>query len=368
MIDIANALSGRNLNTSLIAGRLVVRNKQLDDSVRVRKIIKYFRSNKMKRLFSWIIAFFEIIIIIKTKYRNDYLLIITNPPFTTFIPFLCPNRFSLMIFDVYPDAVTQTGLLAENSILVRYWQKANKKVFPRADNIFTLSESMALRLREYCNTKKIKITPIWSDNEFFKSIKKSLNPFVSEYNLSERFVVLYSGNLGSTHNVEIIPELASCTENPDVIFVIIGDGDRRNWLDEAIRKRELKNCLLLPLQAVDKIPYSFASADLAIVSLGTMASGLSLPSKTFNFMSAGLPLLCIAGIDSELYQLVTKYENGKCFIPDQIGEIVTFIQEMSDNQELCALYRANSLKASRDFTPRNAELIAEAICNSIETN
>ena len=85
--------------------------------------------------------------------------------------------------------------------------------------------------------------------------------------------------------------IRNLSQNPDVIFLIIGDGDRRKWLETDIRKRKLKNCKLLPLQAVDKIPYSFASADLAIVSLGTMASGLSLPSKTFNFMSAGLPLL-----------------------------------------------------------------------------
>jgi hypothetical protein len=149
------------------------------------------------------------------------------------------------------------------------------------------------------------------------------------------------------------------------MFVIVGDGDRRKWLDIEIRKRGLKNCLTLPFQPVENMTFSFASADLGLITLGTMASGLSLPSKTFNFMSAGLPLLCIASDDSELNRLVTKYNNGRCFTPDRLNDIVGFLMEISGNPSLRELYKSNSLKASADFTPKNAELIAEAVCSAI---
>lgn len=365
MIDIANALSNKNLNPYLIAGRIVFRNTVLADSVKVRKIIKYRRNNKFLRLLSWITAFFQIAFIIKTRHRRDYLLIVSNPPFTTFLPLICRNRFSLIIFDVFPDTLTQMKILPENSMLVRNWKKANQKVFSRADNIFTLTDDMASRIKKNSKVEKVDIMRFWSDNEFFRPIKKSLNPFVTEHSLANKFVILYSGNLGATHNVEIITELAASVEKSDIMFVIVGEGDRRKWLDGDIRKRGLKNCLTLPFQPVERMPYSFASADLGIITLGTMASGLSLPSKTYNYISAGLPLLCIASFDSELNRLVTKYNNGKCFTPDMVNDIVGFIKEIAEKPALRDLYRCNSLKASFDFTAKNSESVAEAVCNVI---
>jgi glycosyltransferase involved in cell wall biosynthesis len=366
MIDIANALSVMNFDISLITGRLIVRDNPLGNTVKVRKIIKYDRSSKPMRLITWITAFFQILFIIKTKYRKDYLFIVTNPPFTPLLTLFCRNKFSLLIFDVYPDALIQTGIVGETSFLIKCWRKANKRVFSRADNIFTLTEGMSALLKNYSGEKKIQIMPIWTNNEFFRPIPKDLNPFISEQNLKDKFVVLYSGNLGATHNIEVFPELALRIKKQNVVFLIIGEGDRKKWLYDQVRKLDIRNCLLLPLQSVDLIPYSFASADLAVVSLDSTASGLSLPSKTFNFMSAGLPLLCISGNDSELKRLVTKYDNGKCFLPNQVEEMVSFIEEMSDNRIILEYYRTNSLKASKDFTPQNAVQIAVAIQKSFD--
>ena len=78
-------------------------------------------------------------------------------------------------------------------------------------------------------------------------------------------------------------------------------------------------------------------------------------------MSAGLPLLCIAGEESELSRIVAKYDNGRCFSHSQVTEMVDFIDEISENANTLSLYRANSLKASADFNATNAHVIAEEV-------
>lgn len=364
MIDIANVLSGNGYDITLVSGCLVVRNNPLSGSVKFKKIFKYNRSNNLWRLLSWIIGFLQIIYILKTKYRKDYLLLVSNPPFNTFLPLLCNNRFSMMIFDVYPDTLNELGLNAKNSIIVRLWQKANKIVFSHADNIFTLSEGMSHVLSKYKSVNNISVIPVWSDNNFVKPIEKEQNPFIARHNLGEKFVLLYSGNLGTTHNVELLPELAGSVQDPNVVFLIIGEGDRRKWIESEIHARKLKNCLLLPLQPVSILPYSFACADLAIVSQSPRASGFSVPSKVFNYMSAGLPLLCITGNNSELLRLIAKYDNGRCFLPDQIKEIASFVERLKVDKQLLEHFRINSLKASGDFTPYNAEIIGKSIIKS----
>ncbi len=361
MVDLANALVERNAEVTLVAGRLVIREKPLSADVKIRRITKYKRTTGFLRLLTWITGFLQILFIIKTRHRRDHLLIISNPPLATLLPLFCRNSFSFFIFDVYPDAIAHMGIVSESSVFYRSWVKANKRIFKQTDHIFTLTETMAGLLKQYCPDKEIRVVPVWSNNEFFRPIAKETNPFVIEYNLQNRFIVLYSGNLGATHDAFIIPQIAAKVQNQNILFLIIGDGDQKRDIAEEIRRLQLTNCRMLPLQPVEVIPYSFASADLAIVSLGSRASSLSVPSKTFNFMSAGLPLLCIAGEESELSRIVTKYDNGRCFSHSQVTEMADFIDEIADNANTLSLYRANSLKASADFNATNAHVIAEEV-------
>lgn len=361
MADLANALVERDAEVTLIAGRLVVREKPLSAAVKIRRIARYYRTNRFLRLLTWITGFLQLLFIVKTSHRKDHLLIISNPPIAILLPLFCRNSFSLFIFDVYPDAIALMGVVSENSFLYRLWGRANKMIFNRAKHIFTLTETMAELLKQYCPAREIKIIPVWSNNEFFRPIAKEANPFVAEHNLQNRFVVLYSGNLGTAHDAGIIPQIAAKVKNKNTHFLIIGDGAGKREIAEEIKRLHLTNCTMLPLQPVEVIPYSFASADLAIVSLSSRASSLSLPSKTFNFMSAGLPLLCIAEKESELARIVTKYNNGKCFIHSQVTEMAVFIDEIAENPDVLSIYRANSLKASADFTAKNAHIIAEEV-------
>jgi glycosyltransferase involved in cell wall biosynthesis len=237
IIDIANALSDKGCEVSLITGRLVVRNRVLSKVVNQKKIIRYNRNTKFLRIATWIIGFLQIIFLVITKFRRDYLVIVSNPPLNSFLPLICRNRFSMIVFDIYPDALIEVGISSAKSLGINSWRKINQKLYPRADNIFTLTEGMAARLSLYAREQSVKVIPVWTDNEFIKPLPKWLNPFVKEYSLLNKFVVLYSGNLGMTHNIEIIPKLASLVDNPDVLFLIIGDGDKRHWLKEINEKR-----------------------------------------------------------------------------------------------------------------------------------
>jgi len=365
-IDIAIDLINNNLDPVLITGRLVTRNNPLPESVKIKKIIKYHRGNNYQKLLSWVIGFIQILFIIKTKYKKDYLLLVSNPPLTTFLPLFCKNKFSLLIFDVYPNVLIQMGIISETSFFSNYWKKINKKIFAKADNIFTLTEGMSALINQYINDKGIGIVPLWGDTSFFKPVPKETNPFILEHKLKNRFVVIYSGNLGTTHNVEILPEIAKRIKNPRVIFLIVGDGDRKRFIEEKVKELNLMNCLFLPLLPINLINFSFASAQIAIVSLSENASGLSLPSKTFSFMSAGLPLLCITGKGSELNRLVEKYDNGRCFHPNELDEIACFIEDIALNEAMIEKFKVNSQKASNDFTSKNAGLITEALIKSMQ--
>lgn len=360
MIDIVNAHVKEGFDAVLLTGRLLERNTPLDSTVVVDRIIRYQRDSNFIRIYTWLIGFIQIWIKVCFKYRKADLFIVTNPPFATLLPLFVRNRFTLLIFDIYPDALTETGLLSKKSALSRFWESVNMKVYAKAERIFTLSNGMKSKLESYVHDEKIDVVYPWSDSGLFRMINKNENPFIIENNLQGKFIVLYSGNMGFTHHVELIPELSKTIDRDDIVFVMIGEGDKKKQVQDRIFQWKLDNCILLPWQPFEILPFSLASADIGIVSLGTNASQVSIPSKTFNLMSAGVPLLCLASETSELAGIVNKYYNGACFDPVDLSAIRDFILQLADNPVLRNEMCENSRKASFSFGPENARLFVEA--------
>ena len=360
-IDIINSFVDEGYTCSLITGRLVQRNIPLYDSVKVKRIRKYNRSSAFKRLITWSLAFIQILFLVIFRHRKDILFIISNPPFATFLPLLVKNPFYLLIFDIYPDALTELGYMPENSKIIKWWQKANIRVFRKTNCIFTISEGMKTVLQKYTVPEQIIAVNLWTDNTFFKPVHPDDNPFIKKHHLGGKFVVMYSGNLGLAGDIEVLLDVAARIRNDKIIFVIIGEGAKRKMLVEKVKDLHLENVIILPWQPAAEIPNSFAAASLSVISLGSKASKLAVPSKLFNFLSAGTPLLCISLHGSEIETLVNYYQCGKNFDPEDIEGMENFILQMNDNKKLQAQMRINSAKASEDFTISNVKKFVEVL-------
>jgi glycosyltransferase involved in cell wall biosynthesis len=359
MIDIINAHASDWQKMALLTGKLVQRDVPLNPGVKVDRIVTYRRNTTLARLFTWTWGFVQIFWLIKLKYRNAHLYIVTNPSFATLLPLVCKNSYTLLIFDIYPDALVEYKVLSANSFIIRLWRKANKLIFPKADNIFVLSNGMKKLVSQYVDAHKIYVVPLWTHNEFFKTVSKEENPFIAQHNLQDKFIVMYSGNLGFTHNLEVLLDVAAAIKNPEVFFLIIGDGDKKKSLEEKAKRLALENCKFLPLQDVSMLPYSMAASDVGVVSLGSEASLLSVPSKTFNLLSVGVPLLCIADERSELSELVKQYGCGRCFDGKSIESIKAYIEFLVKDVDYRNTIKEKSLAASLNFGLKNAkQLIA----------
>jgi len=138
--------------------------------------------------------------------------------------------------------------------------------------------------------------------------------------------------------------------------MLIGDGKKKPELQEMSRNYGLKNCTFLEWQPADMLQYTLASADLGVITLNDETARVSVPSKTYNLLAVGAPLLCIVPEESELATIVEKYQNGACFQPDQVDEIAAFIQELASDKEKKEELVNHSLAASRNYTYANAKL------------
>ena len=325
------------------------------NGVKTDRIIAFDRRSSARRLWTWLVATVQIWWRVIRKYRNDELFIVSNPPSAPLLPLIVRNRFSLLIFDVYPDVLVNQQKLSKNHFVIRWWQKANQKVYSKAKHVFTISKGMKDCLCQYVEADKIKVMPLWPNNAQIHKIEKSENPFIKEHDLEGKFIVLYSGNLGSTHRVEVLIDVAQKVK--DAIFLIVGQGTKKELIAERIKKEHCENVIQLPRQPMERLSEVLSAADIAVVTLDTNASQMSVPSKTFNLMAVGAPIMGIASPESELGRLVSKYEMGKAFLPDEIDGMASFVSEMKDDCVLRKRLGQNALDASRYYTSENAKIL-----------
>jgi len=353
MIDIINAYVKEGYSCVLVTGRLVERGTPLHSSVKVEKIIKYNRNSTFNRLFTWFWATIRILGILWIKYPKGKLFIVSNPPFAPLLPLVVKNPYSLLIFDIFPNALSESGILPDKSLIIQWWKKANKKVFTKADRIFTISEGMKQILHYYAKPKEVELVPIWTDNDFLKPVKPDNNIFISKHNLLNKFVVLYSGSIGLSGVVEMLVDIAAEIHNDNIVFVIIGEGVRKAQIKRKIMSLNLKNVLLLPWQSVKDLPYSLSSANLAVIGLGQKVSRLAIPSKLYSYLSVGAPILCFAENDSEISRFISEYRIGKTFDSTMKAEVIDYIELLEANPDECKFLSDNALLASKNFSSAN---------------
>ena len=355
VVDDLNAYCTKYDRVSILCGKLSPGERAVNPKVKVDKICRYDKSSGMKRMLTWMWGSIQVFFKLLFKYRGWEVVYYTNPPMACFSALLLKNRFRIVEYDIYPDALKTIGI-GEKSFIFKLWGRMKKRLYRKADRIFTLSEGMKEILTAYGPAEKIKVVPLWSASDDFKPVTKEENIFIKKNHLEGKFIVMYSGNIGYTHSVECVVEVAKrMKEDKDVLFLIIGDGKKKAELVADVKESGLENVRFLPYQEFSMLPFSLASADLGVITLDENVSKVSVPSKTFNLLAVGCPLLAISNDDTEMYRLISKYHNGRCTAKTRIDEIVAYIRELKENAELKQQYIHNSLEASKEFTYRNAE-------------
>lgn len=328
----------------------------LKSSVKIVTLKAYNKRNTYTRFLSWLI--FTIQVVLRLLYRRKcHVFLVSNPPFTIFLPFILRlENYVLLIWDIYPDILIQYGFISYKSVIYKLWAKVNKSVFSRAKVIFTLGKGMKEVISTYSQDTNVVINPNWTDTSKFTPIDKKDNFFAKKHGIEENFVVMYSGNLGKTHDVEFIVDLAILLRNYDSFkFIIIGDGYKKDIIARRIHQNSLANCLLLPFQDFSVLPYSLSCADIAIVTLSPEVSKLSIPSKIYNLMAVGAAFLAITDEKSELASIIKDYNIGKSFNVNQLKLMEEFLLELKMNNELLTNFKTNSREASCNFTKNNAK-------------
>lgn len=357
-VDIVNAYeqTGKYDKVELFVGTINIRPSVPNKGVKVIKTIKYNNKSFIQRFFTWTVAYLHLLLVCWFRRKDTELFLITNPPFNTFAPLFTRKPYYILIYDIYPDTLINQHVISENSFIARKWIKRNKKVYAKAKRVFTISEDMKNEVTKYVDESNISVVYNWSHNERMVPVKKEDNSFLKQHGLDDKFIVLYSGNMGMTHDIDVMVDVAKELINEDDIrFLFIGEGGKKKIVEKKIKDYQLQNCIVMPYQDKDVLPYSMGAADIGIVTTASEQTGLSIPSKVNAYMSVGSILLCLADPQSELGRMVNNNNLGKCFNKTEIDAMASFIKQMKDDRALSEQIKKNTRQMSFNYTPENAK-------------
>jgi glycosyltransferase involved in cell wall biosynthesis len=189
------------------------------------------------------------------------------------------------------------------------------------------------------NASKIEgkehIIHVWADDRNIRPLpKEKSEKYIKKWRLHGKFVLGYSGNMGRFHEMETIAEAAKALRyNDDIRFVFIGEGYKKKWLQEFVEKNQLGNCIIdtyVPREDLSEVLNLF---DLGLVSLSPGQEGLSVPSKSFGLLAAGVPVVAVMSSASEIARVIEEESCGVVITPGDQYALVEAIQSLFQNRE-----------------------------------
>jgi glycosyltransferase involved in cell wall biosynthesis len=178
------------------------------------------------------------------------------------------------------------------------------------------------------------------------------NRLIDEFGLSNKKVVMYSGNLGRYQPLEVMIKAADeIKERKDIKFVFAGDGGKKKKIQELALSMNLENVLFIPFQPIERLAESLSMADISLMGIYPENEGVIMPSKLYGLLAIGKPIICVSDPNSEVVEILKKSGAGLHSNIDDPQELADEIVELIDNPGKAAKMGLNG----RDYFLENFE-------------
>lgn len=307
--------------------------------------------------------------------RHDRVLVVTNPQMMPYLmAAVCRLRGAhclLLIHDVYPDALVVMGMVRPQSLFVRLLDRLNRLLYRSVARVIVLGHDMGRLVLSRLDGRpeRVVLIPNWADHDDITPVPRAQNRLLAELGLLDKFVVQYAGNMGRTHGLETLVAAAlRLRTDPKIHFLFIGSGGKKAWLENAVREQALHNVTILPNRPrTDQINFLNA-CDVAIISFMPKMAGISVPSRMYNILAAGKPIIAVADDDSELAHVVRQDDVGWIVPPNETERVVEAIRSAAaDPQRLDAMGRRARDAAADKYSFRKVLGLYHALLANTES-
>ena len=269
--------------------------------------------------------------------------ITTSPPPLVSIPgwIIAKLKGAKLVYDVrdiWPDVALEMKSFSEGSIFCKVFRKIAMFMYKHADIVTTVSYGKVEKVKNYVagmrgrkagteHTDKVWLV----GNGFDESVLANAydQSVVDKYEIDKKFTCVYIGNIGLAQGLGALLDVAAKTKHKDIQFLLFGMGAEKAVLEKRAADEGLANVRFCGVIEHSKVLSILSKAKLSFIPLKSSSMKDSVPTKIYESLGIGCPVLLVAEGDSAA--IVQESGFGKIVSPDHTESLVGVFDEMIDN-------------------------------------
>lgn len=319
------------------------------DIVRIR-VPEFDKNNKKSRIKNIISYFFGAILATFKVGKQDVVFSISQPPILGGLlgaigKWIKHAKFVYNIQDFNPEQ-TMAVNYSKNKFILNAMMKLDKFSCKKSNLIIIVGRDLVQTVNNRFKNKTVPKTVLinnWIDeNEIYPLDKDNAKvlEFKKKYNLENKFIIMYSGNIGLYYDLEniikVIEKIKPGTrtkDNKEVVFAFVGEGTVLEKLKQYKQEHNMDNVVFIPYQDKKDLIYSLNAADVHWCVNAKGIKGVSCPSKYYGIAAVGKPILGVLEENTEVRLLIEETKGGLVSSPEDYETIEKNIKWFIDNSD-----------------------------------
>jgi glycosyltransferase involved in cell wall biosynthesis len=341
-------------------------NYQISDDIKIyrTKTLTLDKNSLIQRTFKVIFLSFQMSFLMINKIQKGEIVLLATNPAPLLISAGLIKRWKkiqlhILVHDVFPENTIPAQIFKhKKSITYRLIKTFFDRAYAKADHLIAIGRDMKdvlfEKTKRFNKNLPISVVTNWSNpTENTLSLEKKYSKSKKEN--EGKIVLQYSGNVGRVQGLEDIIEAFVLSNNPGIHLVIRGNGALYTAIEKMILIKNLKNITLLGSYSRNEENEVLLNCDISIVSLSKGMFGLGVPSKTYNLLSAGKPILFIGDPNSEISLMVKEFDIGWSIDINKKENLIKFFDDLgSENMHDIQSKGQNArLLAENQFEEKN---------------
>ncbi|SDW85280.1 Glycosyltransferase involved in cell wall bisynthesis [Hydrobacter penzbergensis] len=378
MTEIAEWLS-KSAKISVIAGpnsydpKAILGKGTSDLQYEVYRItnVAYDKNKSISRLLGQLLLSFRMLrLMLKIIPNGARLLMVTNPIlllwFTSFFSKKRRWDITLIVHDVFPDNAAAGGFVKKGSIFFKILQKIFSRSYQLANKLIVIGSDMEDLIKKKVNNKtSIEVITNWADPEIIPLEIKNYNEYYP-FEVNGKLIIQFAGNIGRLQGLDHFFNALQETKKRNFVVVLIGEGALKPILEKFKASESIDNVHFLNPKSRSEQCQFLNNCDIGLVTLSPGMYGLGVPSKVYNILSVGKPILYIGDKNTEIAKYIEYYKVGWAFTWEDKISLINFLENIATiepNEIIVKGRNARALAESRFTKEKILEEYKEVIFN-----
>lgn len=320
--------------------------------IRVR-VPEFTKVNKISRVKNIVAYFFGALRAATKAGKQDYVFTISQPPILGGLlgvlgKWMKRAKMIYCIQDFNPEQVMAVNY-SSNKLILKAMMIADKFSCRNSDLVITVGRDLVDTLKNRFKGHKVpKYAMInnWIDEKEVYPLPQDyarVVAFKKQYGLENKFVIMYSGNIGLYYDLEKLIKVMKqfrkgytlkgvyesgpvTADGKEVVFAFVGAGSVLDKLVLYVKKHHFENVVFIPYQDKEDLIYSLNAGDVHWCVNAKGIKGVSCPSKAYGIMGVGKPIIGVLEDGTEIRGLIEECNCGKCCEPGDYVEVADIIR------------------------------------------